>query len=211
MARPPSRDGPRTLKIEIVVNQAEKAAIEARAKDAGVPPAVFLRSLGLGIIIPMETNYHPDDIPMITPELPSGSKCKSLTGNTFTPDKKGERGEGGYGVQGLFPSFEGENHEVGVRDNHKENVVEGPQKRPAKKFVKPTREQVASYCLERRNQVDPENWYDHYESNGWMVGRVPMKDWKGAVRTWEKNAGFRQNRKPDKEQGFRGSPKLPGD
>ena len=85
MARPPSKDGPRLLKIEIVVNQIEKDAIEARAKEAGVPPAVFLRQLGLGVIIPMETNYHRDDnskigviIPMVTQELPSGSKCKPL-------------------------------------------------------------------------------------------------------------------------------------
>lgn len=57
--------------------------------------------------------------------------------------------------------------------------------RPA--FVKPTIEQVRSYCTERGKGVDPEAWVDHYASNGWRVGRNPMRDWKAAVRTWERN------------------------
>lgn len=54
-------------------------------------------------------------------------------------------------------------------------------------FTPPTLEEVAAYCLERNNQVDPEAWMAHYESNGWKVGRNPMKNWQAAVRTWEKN------------------------
>lgn len=53
----------------------------------------------------------------------------------------------------------------------------------------PTLEQIKAYCLERRNSVDAEKWLNHYEANGWRVGRNSMKDWKAAVRTWEKN-GF---------------------
>lgn len=51
----------------------------------------------------------------------------------------------------------------------------------------PTLEEVAIYCQERRNNVDPQQWFDHYSSNGWKVGRNPMRDWKAAVRTWERN------------------------
>ena len=58
---------------------------------------------------------------------------------------------------------------------------------PKRKFVKPTIEQVADYCRERGNSVDAERFIDHYTSNGWKVGGNPMKDWKAAVRTWEKN------------------------
>jgi hypothetical protein len=54
-------------------------------------------------------------------------------------------------------------------------------------FQKPTLEEVTAYCKERQNQVDPQLWIDHYSSNGWKVGRNPMKDWRAAVRTWEKN------------------------
>lgn len=59
---------------------------------------------------------------------------------------------------------------------------------PKKRFVKPTIEEVKAYCQERSNRVDPQRFVDHYESNGWRVGANPMKDWKAAVRTWEKNA-----------------------
>jgi len=46
---------------------------------------------------------------------------------------------------------------------------------------------VKAYCLERSNTVDPQLWMDHYTANGWKVGKNPMKDWKAAVRTWEKS------------------------
>lgn len=59
---------------------------------------------------------------------------------------------------------------------------------------RPTLEEVAAYCLERKNQVDPSLWLDHYTSNGWRVGKNPMRDWKAAVRTWERN-GFKSGRK----------------
>lgn len=53
------------------------------------------------------------------------------------------------------------------------------------KFVHPTLEQVREYCNERGNSIDPQRFIDYYESNGWKVGKNPMKDWKAAVRTWE--------------------------
>lgn len=65
-----------------------------------------------------------------------------------------------------------------------------------KKFVPPTVEEVASYCLDRKNKVDAAYFVDHYTSNGWKVGKQNMKDWKAAVRTWEKN-GYNQ---PSKKQ-----------
>jgi hypothetical protein len=52
-------------------------------------------------------------------------------------------------------------------------------------FVKPTLEEVTEYCRERKNKVDPMKWFDHYTSNGWMVGKTKMVSWKAAVRTWE--------------------------
>ena len=57
----------------------------------------------------------------------------------------------------------------------------------AKRFQPPTLDDVRTYCLERNNHVDPQRWYDYYSANGWKVGRNPMKDWKAAVRTWERN------------------------
>lgn len=63
-------------------------------------------------------------------------------------------------------------------------------------FTPPTLEELAEYCQGRhalgRPAVDPEAFLAHYESNGWRVGRNPMKSWKAAVWTWEKN-GIRPN------------------
>ncbi len=50
----------------------------------------------------------------------------------------------------------------------------------------PTVEEVAAYCRERKNGIDPEEFVDFYASKGWKVGDQPMKDWEACVRTWEK-------------------------
>lgn len=54
-------------------------------------------------------------------------------------------------------------------------------------FQKPSVEDVKAYCLERNNSVDAEAFVSFYESKGWMIGKNKMKDWKAAVRTWEKS------------------------
>ena len=40
--------------------------------------------------------------------------------------------------------------------------------------------------MNRHNNVDPEKFVDFYAAKGWMIGKNKMKDWKAAVRTWEK-------------------------
>ena len=55
-----------------------------------------------------------------------------------------------------------------------------------KRFRPPTVEEVEAYCIERNNKVDAERFVDFYASNGWRVGKNPMKDWKAAVRNWER-------------------------
>ena len=60
-------------------------------------------------------------------------------------------------------------------------------KPPARhRFVPPTVDDVKAYCAERGLSIDPERFVDYYTSNGWRVGKNPMKDWKAAVRTWAK-------------------------
>ena len=54
-----------------------------------------------------------------------------------------------------------------------------------KSFKKPTVDEVAEYCRERNNGINPHNFIDYYEAKGWMIGKNKMKDWKAAVRTWE--------------------------
>lgn len=68
--------------------------------------------------------------------------------------------------------------------------------RRAKPFVKPTPEEVQAYCDERGNGINGEEFCDSYEAKGWLIGKTPMKDWKAAVRTWEKKRGFKPKDKP---------------
>lgn len=78
--------------------------------------------------------------------------------------------------------------------NKKSNNITPPD--GGGRFKKPTEEEVAAYCKERKNSVDPQAFVDFYTSKGWKVGDQPMKDWKAAVRTWERNRGYRGKEKP---------------
>jgi len=77
-----------------------------------------------------------------------------------------------------------------VKVKAKENVKE------SKRFTPPSLEEVAGYCFDRNNGVDPQRFVDFYSSKGWKVGNSPMKDWKAAVRTWERREDKRQDQKP---------------
>jgi len=55
--------------------------------------------------------------------------------------------------------------------------------------LKPSVEEIAEYCRSRNSGIDPEAFFDYYETNGWVQGkcRKPIKSWQAAVRTWERN------------------------
>ena len=61
-----------------------------------------------------------------------------------------------------------------------------------KYFIKPKKNEIEVYCIERNNNIDFEAFYDFYESKDWKIGKNKMKDWKAAVRTWER----RDKKKP---------------
>ena len=70
--------------------------------------------------------------------------------------------------------------------NTKESTPDGVLKKSAPRFVPPSREDVAEYVAEKGYSVDPDSFIDFYTSKGWMVGKNPMKDWKAAVRNWNR-------------------------
>ena len=76
------------------------------------------------------------------------------------------------------------------------NNTSNKEKRDSNIFTPPTFEQVRDYCLERANGIDPQQFLDHYTSNGWMVGRTKMKDWRAAIRTWEAKRKETPNPRP---------------
>ena len=60
-----------------------------------------------------------------------------------------------------------------------------PEEKPKRKnFVKPTVEDIAAYCKEKNYNVNAQQFFNYYESNGWKIGRNAMKSWQAAVQNW---------------------------
>lgn len=77
--------------------------------------------------------------------------------------------------------------EIDTNKKEDKNInIDSLYKRGSSRFQKPSLEEIREYCISRGNQVDPEQFFNFYESKGWMVGRSHMKDWRASVRTWEK-------------------------
>ena len=76
-------------------------------------------------------------------------------------------------------------------------------KRERKRFTPPKLEEVEAYCRERQNGIDASKFIDYYESVGWKVGKQPMKDWKAAVRTWERRDASNSPSQAKKEEAYR--------
>ena len=72
------------------------------------------------------------------------------------------------------------------------------------RFQKPTIEEIRQYCQEKGYNVDAEQFFNFYESKGWVVGKSPMKNWRAAVSTWNKREKEvpRRKRESRKESAF---------
>lgn len=83
-----------------------------------------------------------------------------------------------------------ENPNVNVNDNVNVNVnenVKGGTGEKRKRFIPPTLDEVKAYCQERKNNVDPQKFFDYYEEGKWKDSRgEPVKNWKQKLITWEK-------------------------
>lgn len=73
-----------------------------------------------------------------------------------------------------------------TKPNETQRNREHDKRARQKKFIPPSVDEVKNYCVQRGNAVDPERFVDYYDARGWMLGRAQMRDWKAAVRTWEK-------------------------
>ena len=85
-------------------------------------------------------------------------------------------------------------------DKNIEGECEKPHSPKRKTFTKPTIDEIQDYCIERNNNVNAEQFFDYYESNGWKVGKNSMKDWKAAVRTWERSEYRKPNSKKNSKE-----------
>ena len=83
------------------------------------------------------------------------------------------------------PFFQEPKKADNVNDTDNDNVKDIKVKRDV--FIKPSIVEIKNYMLEIGMNDVSEKWFDYYESNGWLVGKNKMKNWKAAVRTWKNN------------------------
>ena len=90
--------------------------------------------------------------------------------------------------QPLEQSLQQPLHNRTNKQSNKETNIKEREKREStsSRFVPPSLDEIILFCEEKEIGVDPETFVNYYESNGWMVGNHKMKDWKAALRTWEK-------------------------
>lgn len=101
--------------------------------------------------------------------------------------------------EGLYRVYQQTLEGLKDKDKNKDMDKEGGYGGKQTKFILPTIEEIKSYCLERKNNVNPDKWLAHYEAKGWMIGKNKMKDWKAAVRTWEEG-GITSEQEADRER-----------
>jgi len=82
---------------------------------------------------------------------------------------------------------------VSESEKKKEDCKGKEKDKPQRNIIPPQLEWVTEYCNERRNNVIPQKFFDHYSARGWMIGKNKMKDWQAAVRTWEQS-GYSDNK-----------------
>lgn len=160
----------------VAINQEKESAITSALKE--------LREHGYLIItkkMPNETDSGRIEYVYDIYELPQK--------NQFSESQAIEK----QGVENQGVEFQGVENQGQLNKDKPNKEKENKDKlnKENKRFIPPTFEEVRAYCQERQNGIDPERFIDYYSANGWKVGKNPMKDWRAAVRTWEKN-GYSQ-------------------
>ena len=122
------------------------------------------------------------------------------------PDYTGtlpEQGEDSYGIvptqcQHSVVSDPGTSlhHDIGLHDigRNDEKALASPSPSVSRdKFQKPTLEELQSFITENQLSVNADTFIDYYESNGWLVGKVKMKNWQATVKNWHRRGEGRTN------------------
>lgn len=121
----------------------------------------------------------------------ANSTAKARAGKASAEARKKKREQKSTGVEQVLDSVQ--------QTNNQELITNNQELNKKRRFTPPSLKEVTSYCQERKNQVDPQSFIDHYEANGWMRGKNKIKDWKACVRTWEKNSKSESKSIPDKK------------
>ena len=162
---------------------------EGNFRGKVIPRGSFVSSIGK---LSEETGLTQDEVRTAVKHLISTKEITKQSTNKFTvftvknyemyqcipkQDTK-EPPSNSQAIPKLFPTIE--EKKEGKKGIYKETP------KGVKKFEPPTAEQVREYCQEKGFALDVEAFVDFYASKGWMIGKNKMKDWKAAVRNWER-------------------------
>ena len=92
-------------------------------------------------------------------------------------------------LKGLIRGLDTPTKKEEQEEEQEEEKEQTETKKKVNRFTPPTPDEIKAYCKERNNKVDPDRFHDFYSSKGWMVGKNKMKDWRAAVRNWEREEG----------------------
>jgi hypothetical protein len=159
--------------------------------------------------------YEADGLRLI--ELPSFSRHQRITGKEaetvsrfpkYEP-KPQQKGEGNTGeTLGKQPGSIGETPETTGREGkgretEGEGVDGATAPAPTKGFAKPLLESVKLQCAKiGLPDTEADKFFNHYEANGWRVGRNPMRSWPAALNNWKRGYDERRyTHQPTRQQG----------
>jgi len=132
--------------------------------------------LGLLVLYAIDNNYYIQD--------PVHQEHNKIVGNMATDS-----------IYPQPPQDVMEKYEQSITEfyNGKLNSLEGKGKGQGKdkgkafgRFTPPSLEEVTLYCQEISSHINPQSFIDFYTAKGWLIGKTPMKDWRAALRTWDR-------------------------
>lgn len=104
-------------------------------------------------------------------------------------------------VTNCYPEIEKEIKKEKDTKIERDSGADAPKRKTKTDFKIPSVDEVREYCAERNNGIDPDKFHDYYTAQGWKLSNgQPMKDWKAAVRNWERRD--KQNGEDSRESSF---------
>jgi hypothetical protein len=146
--------------------------------------------------------------------IPSHNPLKGSLVNMFIFDTSSEQVVsqlpvqlGGQVVsQVLGPSINNINKKKHINITNKDRVdseIDQPTKSKREIFISPSLEEATLFFKEKnKSDLEAEKFFNHYESNGWLVGgKSKMKNWQAAARNWMLNSEKFQSQKKQPSPG----------
>lgn len=161
------------MRESVVFYRSFAEAIKALPKEEQLKALWAVINYGLDGVIPEEHGVHTAIFLMAKPQIDANNKRYqngTKGGRPITKDKPNQ-------------NQDKTKAEPKEKDNVKEKVKDNDNS--VVRFTPPTKQDVMDYCQEKGyTDVDVERFMNYYTSNGWMVGKNKMKDWKAAMRNW---------------------------